>query len=110
MNNEMIQYKQTIFSKLKRFLKKIFFKEENKMGENELKYKENFLKNFIVKENEEEKRLKELKKLYDNKELAEEKISNEDIDKLIEMYDKEIEELRSNTEMRKNRIEQILKK
>lgn len=108
MNKELIQYRETIFSKVKRLLKRFFIKQENKIIANEIKYKENFLENIIVNENEDEKRLRELKKLYDNRELEEKNISNEDIDKLIEMYDKEIEELRADTERIKNKIEQII--
>ena len=59
------------------------------------------MENIRVNENEEEERLKRLKKLYDNRELKEKNISNEDIDKLIKMYDKEIEELRFDTARRK---------
>lgn len=101
MNKELIQHRETILSKLKKFLKSFFSKEENKIIVNKVKYNEDFKKQLIFKENEDEKRLKELKKLYDNKELDEKNISNEDIDKLIEMYNKEIHELRVDTQRRK---------
>lgn len=101
MNKELIQHRETILSKLKRFLKNFFSKEENKIIVNKVKYNEDFKKQLIIKENEDEKRLKELKKLYDNRELDEKNISNEDIDKLIEMYNKEIHELRVDTQRRK---------
>lgn len=101
MNKELIQHRETILSKLKRFLKNFFSKEENKIIVNKVKYNEDFKKQLIIKENEDEKRLKKLKKLYDNRELDEKNISNEDIDKLIEMYNKEIHELRVDTQRRK---------
>ncbi len=56
----------------------------------------------------EEERLRILKQLYDNREIDEEEFSNEDIDKLINMYDKEIEQLRIDTERRKKNIAYIL--
>lgn len=70
----------------------------------------NFLKNLIVHENKQENRLRELKESYDNRVLDEKDISNEDIDKLIEMYDKEIEELKVDTHIRKDKIQQLINK
>lgn len=110
MNKELVQYNETIFTKAKRILKSFFKKQENKIISNEVKYKNNFIENITISENEEEKRLKELKKLYDNREIEEENISNEDIDKLIEMYNNEIKELKIDTKIRKNKIEKIIKK
>lgn len=69
----------------------------------------NFLENIVIKENEREKRLKKLKYLYDNRKITEEEISDEDMDILIEMYDKEIRELNADTEKRKKHIEQMIK-
>lgn len=109
MNKELVQYNETIFTKAKRILKSFFKKQENKMILNEVKYKNNFIENITISENEEQKRLKELKKLYDNREIEEENISNEDIDKLIEMYNNEIEELKIDTKIRKSKIEKIIK-
>ena len=76
---------------------------ENRENKNE------FLKDIIVKENQEEKRLKNLKTLYEAEKIEEGKISNKDIDKLIEMYDKEIEELRNDTERRKKQLNYLKK-
>lgn len=110
MNKELVQYNETIFTKAKRILKSFFKKQENEMILNEVKYKNNFIENITISENEEQKRLKELKKLYDNREIEEENISNEDIDKLIEMYNNEIKELKIDTKIRKNKIERTIKK
>lgn len=109
MNKELVQYNETIFTKAKRILKSFFKKQENKMILNEVKYKNNFIENITISENEEQKRLKELKKLYDNREIEEENISNEDIDRLIEMYNNEIQELKIDTKIRKSKIEKIIK-
>lgn len=108
MNKELIEYHGTMFSKIKKFFKRFLFRKKEKNIVNEIKRNDNFLEKIIVNESTEEKRLKQLKKLYDDGELKEKDITNEDIDKLIEMYDKEIEELRENTEKRKNNIKQII--
>ena len=54
-------------------------------------------------------RLKILQIQYDNGEIDEDDISDEDMDKLIEMYEKETEELNIDTERRKKHITQMLK-
>ena len=71
-------------------------------------HKDYFLKNILIKENEEEQRLKALQLQYDNGEIDEEDISDEDMDKLIEMYEKETEELNKETEKIKVHIEKML--
>ena len=109
MNKELIQYHQTIFSKIKTLFKEFFFRNREKVKVEEVKNKDSFLENIMINESTEEKRIRKLKKLYDDREVKEKDITNEDIDKLIEMYDKEIEELRADTEKRKNNIERIIK-
>lgn len=115
-NNKLISYKESIFTKILNFFKKLFFKEKNIiLQENSQKNiqnkqpKEYFIENITIKENVEEKRLKSLQLQYDNGEIDEEDILEEDMDKLIEMYEKETEELNADTERRKNHIAQILK-
>ena len=95
------------------------------------KQNENFAENTVIKENEEIRRLKELrlqaeqrlkqlqiqeeirlknlKLQYDNGEIDEEDISSEDMDKLTKMYENETEMLNADTERRKNHISQMLK-
>lgn len=116
MNNKIIQYKGNIFTKIASFFKKLFFRVKgNIKDENDEKllsnnqYKDSFIKNIIIKENEEEKRLKNLQLKYDNGEIEEEDISNEDMEKLIKMYEKETEELIKETERIKKHIEEMLK-
>lgn len=114
MNKELIEYHETMFSKIKKFFKRFLFRKKeknivNEINHNEINHNDNFLEKIIANESTEEKRLRQLKKLYDDGEVNEKDITNEDIDKLIEMYDKEIEELRANTEKRKNNIKQIIK-
>ena len=72
-----------------------------------MKTKKYFLENISMSDTT--KRLKDLKQLYDNRKISEKEITDEDIDKLIEMYDKEIKELKADTERRKENITKIIK-
>ena len=70
---------------------------------------DSFIKNIQIKENKEELRLLQLKQQYENGEIDEEDMSDEDIDNLCKLYEKEIDELNADTERRKNHIAQMLK-
>ena len=116
MNNKLIPYKESIFTKISNFFKKLFSRKkeyiEESVGEKtiyDIQQKENFVGNIVIKENQEEKRLKELQLQYDNGEIDEEDISEEDMDKIIEMYQKETEELNDETEKIKIHISQMLR-
>lgn len=116
MNNKMIEYKENIFTKILNFFKRIFKKDisptENiieKTIENEKKNNE-FFENIYIKQNEEEMRLKKLQLQYDNGEIDEDDILEEDMDKLIEMYEKETDELNKDTENIKIHITKMLNK
>ncbi|MCR5146431.1 MAG: hypothetical protein K6B70_03685 [Clostridia bacterium] len=113
-NNKLIIYKESIFSKISYFFKKIFHissKDENKTTFNNINYnlpKEEFINNIVVKENADEARLKELQLKYENGEIDGNDISDEDMDKLIEMYKNETEKLNLDTEKRKEHISKML--
>lgn len=116
MNNKLIPYKENIFRKISNFFKKLFSRKKEYIEESadenliyNIKQKENFVENIVIKENEEEKRLKELQLQYDNGEIDEEDISDDDMDEIIEMYEKETEELNRETENIKIHISQMLK-
>lgn len=115
-NNKLITYKENVFTKISNFFKKLFFRKKETHAEfideapiYNNKYKEKFIEKIAIKEDEEEKRLRILQLQYDNGEIDEEDISDEDMDKLIEMYEKETEKLNADTEMRKKHIAQMLK-
>lgn len=115
-NNKLIPYKENIFTKIFKIFKNLFFIKEKTIlkdiDENSIYDKEQkhpFIENIIIKESEEEKRLKILMKQYNNGEIDEEDISDEDIDKIIKMYEKETEELNADTEKRKIHIAQMIK-
>ena len=134
--DKLIPYKENIFTKISQFFKKLRKKKENLNNIDEKlitdkNQNENFAENTVIKENEEIRRLKELrlqaeqrlkqlqiqeeirlknlKLQYDNGEIDEEDISSEDMDKLIKMYENETEMLNADTERRKNHISQMLK-
>jgi len=116
MNNKLILYKENIFTKISNFFKKLFFRKKEYITESidekstdANQQKNYFIENILIKQNEEEKRLKILQLQYDNGEIDEEDISDEDMDKLIEMYEKETEELNGETEKIKIHISQMLK-
>ena len=116
MNNKLITYKENIFAKISNFFKKLFFRKKQNNEKTidgksiyNIQQKENFVVNIVIKENEEEKRLKILQLQYDNGEIDEEDISDEDMDKIIEMYEKETEKLNNETEKIKIHISQMLK-
>ena len=110
-NNKLIIYKKSIFRKISDFFKKIFSKEvvqnENIIVNNDKN--DSFIKNIQIKENKEELRLLQLKQQYENGEIDEEDMSDEDVDKLCQLYEKETDELNADTERRKNHIAQMLK-
>lgn len=115
-NNKLIKYKENIFIKIFKFFKQIFSRKNISATENIteklIKNKGNsvnFFENIQIRQNEEEIRLKNLQLQYDNGEIDEEDISDEDMDKLIEMYEKETEELNRETENIKIHISQMLK-
>ena len=111
-NNKLVPYKENIFTKISNFFKKIFFRKKKIDDEKNIYIKpsnEDFIKNIVVKEDEEKRRLKNLQLQYDNGEIDEEDISSEDMDKLTKMYENETEMLNADTERRKNHISQMLK-
>ena len=110
-NNKLIVYKKNIFRKISEFFKKIFSKKEVLSKEVIITNEKNnnFLKNIKIKEDKEELRLLQLKQQYENGEIDEEEISDEDVDKLCELYKKETDKLNADTERRKNHIAQMLK-
>jgi hypothetical protein len=115
-NNKLIKYNDNLFIKIFHFFKKLFSRKNISDGKNinektitDSKNKVDFLENVKFKENEEEKRLKQLKLQYDNGEIDEDDLTEEEIEKLVTLYEKETEELNVDTAKRKNHIAQMLK-
>lgn len=111
-NNELIIYKKSIFRKISDFFKKIFSKKKVLQKEDTIVNNDknnSFIQNIQIKENKEGIRLIQLKQQYEQGEIDEEDISDEDIDNLCKLYEKETDELNTDTERRKNHIVQMLK-
>lgn len=115
-NNKLIKYKDNIFIKIYHFFKKLFSIKNVPISKNiieeasvDSKSKTDFFKNIQIQKNEEEIRLKKLQLLYDNGEIDEDDLSEEEIEKLVILYEKEMEELNADTERRKIHIQNMLK-
>ena len=104
----------SIFYKIKKFFKNLFNKnseitnnyaiiEEQKVNlENENK-KKSFMESIKNIENEEIKLLK-LQKQYRSGEIKEEELTEEQVNSLCALYDKQIENLRKSNEIRKQKL------
>lgn len=104
----------SIFYKIKRFFKNLFSQRKN--VENVLKVEETvnaksknednrnaFMESIRITENEETKLLK-LQRKYRAGELKEEELTNEQLNSLCALYDKQIENLRKSNAIRKQRL------
>ncbi len=101
-----------IFYKIKRFFKNLFNKntihnyaiieEKSSYLENENK-KNSFMESIKNIEDEETKLLK-LQKQYRSGEIKEEELTEEQVNSLCALYDKQIENLRKSNEIRKQKL------
>lgn len=115
-NNKLIEYKENVFTRIVKLFRKLFSRKNVSTSKNTIKEsitnnknKVNFLENIQIKEDKEEIRLKKLKLLYDNGEIDEDDLSEEEIEKLVALYESETEKLNNDTLRRKIHIEQMLK-
>jgi hypothetical protein len=120
-NNELVVYRPNIFIRIKNFFRNIFMKNRNENIELPIhnvdaKRQNNFREEIVIKEDKEKIRIEKLMRQYDAGEIVEEDISDEDMEKLIELYNQETEELNLETELldadtnrRKANIEKIIK-
>ena len=129
MNKELIERKDDIFSKIGRFLRKIFFKEEkndtkqlknihqnqekNRYSDNK---KEAFNESLRIVEDKEEMRLLKLQRDIKNQVILVDDISDDDFFKLVDLYDNqinninlEIEKLNKSVEMYKEKAIELIK-
>ena len=113
-DNKLIVYKERIFSKITNFFKKLFhIGKKEEQAENVVEndnQREEFISRISIKEDDEENRIKRLKLEYENGEISEEDMLEEDMEKLIEIYNNETEKLNEDTERRKMHISEMLKK
>lgn len=117
----IIVNEKNIFHKIKMFLINLFARKntiidkkhletietnENQFNNNQKKIFLDYIKNI---ENKEIKML-ELQKQYENNEISENQLSKEQIGTLIDLYNKQINELRKSNEIRKQKLLQYRKR
>lgn len=110
----------SIFYKIKSFLKNLFKKnnntidnysviEEKDRSKKNSNKKDSFLENIKNIENEETKLLK-IQKQYRSGEIKEEELTEEQVKSLCKLYDKQIANLRKSNEIRKQKLLEYRKK
>lgn len=115
-NNKLIEYKNNIWNKISRFFKKIFSKrkqqeqciDSNLPKNSYLNREDDFLNRIQIKKSEDEIKIRKLQVLYDNGEIDEDELSEDEIEKLIDLYESETEKLNADTERRKVHIQNML--
>lgn len=111
-NNKLIIYKNNIFTKIAEFFKKLFSRKKILQSKNENisnDIRDSFIESIQIKKDKEKLRLCKLKQQYDNGEIDEDDIPDEDVEKLVELYEEETDKLKADTEKIKNHIRQMLK-
>lgn len=102
-----------LFNKIKNFFKNLFVKkdrnEETVVVEKNEEEKENF-KEYIKMTEDEETQLLELQRKYRRGEIAESDLTDEQIDALSNLYDKQIEELKKSIEAKEQKIAEYKKR
>lgn len=106
---------KNIFGKIKNWFKSLFSKKENniqeEINEEEINIKENnqFKENIKIAENEETELL-ELQRKFREGEIEEGDLTNEQIDSLCNLYDKQIAALKAAIEKTNQEIEEYKKR
>ena len=106
--------KKGIFNKIKKFLMKLFRKSKKDLKGDSSKIdkntkKESFVNSIKIEESE-EKELLRLQEQYRKGKIKEEDLSKEQIDKLCDLYDRQIENLQKEINIRKQEILEYVKK
>lgn len=107
-NNLVEKTENTLLDKIKIFFKNLFNNKKKNVCEQEetVESKENneFKENIKLAENSEEELL-ELQRKFQEGEIVEGELTNEQIDALCELYDRQIAEIQKNIDIVKQRIE-----
>lgn len=108
MSKELVNYKEGFFTKIKKFFKNLFGKKENLQEETyeELNNfeKNSFRENLEVKQDEEKLKILKLQKEYKEGNISEEDMSDDEYQKLIDLYVKQNAELKEKIEAKKQII------
>lgn len=114
-DTELIVVKETFITKLTKFLKNLFLKEQKSKvfvntEEIENSKKEEFAKSIKVEEDKEMQRLLNLQSMLRNKQIEEKDIIKEDEIKLRSLYEKQISKLKEKIEEHRQVIIKIKSK
>ena len=98
--------KISIFGKIKNFFKNLFSKKQEEVVEEEIVSEEvnNDFRESIKMTEAEENQLLDLQKRYRRGEIAENDLTEEQIDALCDLYDKQIEELKKSIKIKEEKI------
>ena len=110
MSKEIVEYKENFISKMLKRVKTLFGKKEIVQENIENNEESNsaktniFKENLEVKLNEENLKVLKLQKDYKAGIISEEDLTDEEHQKLIELYEKQNKELREKIELRRQKI------
>ncbi len=113
MINNIVPYKEGIINKICNWFKKIFFRRKAKQeveGKNEVVFNSETLRDrVVIPEDKEKNRILNLRKKWEEEEIEAEDISDEDVEKIVELYNKETEKIKNETSQIKENIAKMLK-
>lgn len=100
---------KNVFSRIKNFFKNLFGKKDNKqvveIEENSTNTKENNeFKEYIKMTEDEETKLLDLQARYRRGEIGQNDLTEDQIDALCDLYDKQIEDLRKSIQIKEEKI------
>jgi len=104
---------RNFFGKIKNFFKKLFFKKAKKescQDETIEEPKANEFKESIKMSEDEEKILLDLQERYRRGEIAENDLTEEQIDALCDLYDRQIDELNESIRIKEEKIAEYKKR
>ena len=106
----LIEKKESFFGKVKNFFKRIFkkkdIKEEVKEEVVETVEEDNEFNEYIKITEDEETKLLDLQRRYRKGEIAENDLTDEQIEALSNLYDKQISDLKKSIAIREKKIEE----
>ena len=117
-NNQIVEKKESLFTKIKKFIRKILNKDNSNDSEEKVKNDSkvnieranNFVDEVKIENNQEMERLLKLQEEFREGKITQGDLSDEDIDKLGKLYDEQIEKIKVQIEECKKRIEDKKKK
>ena len=112
-NNQIVEKKESLFSKIKRYIRKKLNKDNINDSEEKVKNDSkvnieranNFVDEVKIENNQEMERLLKLQEEFREGKITQGDLSDEDIDKLGKLYDEQIEKIKVQIEECKKRIE-----